>query len=60
MNNQLYRVEKFGAMADGKTLNTKAVQKAVEECREYAQLLEKRGLCFALQKRNFRWKQVCV
>ena len=28
----IYSVVKYGAVADGKTLNTKAVQKAVDEC----------------------------
>lgn len=32
MQNQLCRVEKFGVLAHGKTLNTKAVQKVVDEC----------------------------
>ena len=28
----IYSVVKYGAVADGKTLSTKAVQKAVDEC----------------------------
>ena len=32
MKNWLYKVRDFGAAADGKTLNTQAVQKAVDEC----------------------------
>ena len=32
MNNKIFNVKDFGALADGMTLNSAAVQKAIDEC----------------------------
>lgn len=32
MSNQIYNIDEFGAIGDNKTLNTKAIQAAIDEC----------------------------